>query len=223
MRFCRLLVPVGVLCFAILPAFAVDTPSSSTTNAPVFDHPPVAPDLIWPVTIATNNGKQVYQFGMQPTVTNMVVASNDLVRLQADLKKIDDQTTVLTATGKALRSDLRNNYRVIVGVMTNFTMVNPEGKKLQERITALEKELKSLQAELQKKLDADTAYKQAKSEIEAKREKFGEMEKQMKELHQKRSDTSAKAWQLQTVMDQVKQAEAAKAKEKEKKTSEAKP
>ena len=151
---------------------------------------------------------------MTPTITNMVVATNDLVQLKAQQAEIEAEIKKVSEEGGGLRKTMRSDYQDIVGVMTNFTARNEEGKKLQNRITTLETELKALKQEFQKKLDEDQAYKQARAKIEADRDSMKTIEEKNAELRKKRTDVGAKVWQLQTMVDQtLKAEEAARAQE----------
>jgi len=129
----------------LLVLFLATQESPGATNAPVvIPRPPVAPGLAYPVTVTTNeSGVPVHQFSMKPAITNMAVATNDLAQLKAQLAGIEAETQKTSDEAGTLRKTMRNDYREIVGVMTNFTARNEEGKKLQDRITALETELKT--------------------------------------------------------------------------------
>lgn len=220
--FYNYMLPLLVLCLATLNAHSEVTNADSA----VVEHPPSAPDLVFPVTVSTNaDGVVAHHFAMKPAITNMVAATNDLVQIKAQLAEIEAEVKKVSEEGGALRKTMRSDYQNIVGVMTNFTAQNPDGKKLHERIQALETELKTLKQELQKKLDEDLVYKQARAKVEADRDSMKKFEEKMAELRKKKTETGAKVWQLQTMVDQTRKAEEdeRKAKEKEKKTSDAKP
>lgn len=210
MRFCGYYtLPLLVLIFATLNAHA------ATNEEVVVEQPPTAPDLVYPVTSFTNTeGVVVHQFSMKPAVTNLVAATNDLARLKAELQTIEMEMKKASEEAGTIRTTMRNNYREIVGVMTNFTARNPEGKKLQDRITVLETELKTLKQELQAKMDGDEAFEQAKTKIDSGRDAYKKAEESLAKLGKKRVEVSARVWQLQTVVDQTR-----KAKESELKAS----
>jgi chromosome segregation ATPase len=177
------------------------------------------------MTVTTNeNGVPVHRFSMNPAITNMAVATNDLAVLKAQLEGIEAESKKAGEDGKALRNTIRNDYRAVVGVMTNFAARNPDGKKLKDRIDSLEAELKALKAEMQKKLDEDEAYKTARSKAEATRDSMKAFEKKVAGIREKQTDIGAKVWQLQTLVDQTRKAEAdaLKAKEDARKAKEAK-
>lgn len=215
--------------FFVTPVFvlflAMQTAQATTNTAVVFKHASVAPGLDFPVTVTTNeNGVPVHHFSMNPAITNMAVATNDLAVLKAQLAGIEAESKKAGEDGKALRNTIRNDYRAVVGVMTNFAARNPEGKKLKDRIDSLEAELKALKAEMQKKLDEDEAYKTARSKAEAARDSMKAFEKKVAGIREKQADIGAKVWQLQTLVDQTRKAEedALKAKEDAKKAKESK-
>jgi len=214
-----ILFPAGVLCFAAMLSIAAEIAPTVVRDTT----PPTAPDLVWPVNVSTNNGQKVYQFGMHPVITNMVVASNDLVKLQADLKQITDQMSAMTETGKTTRSSIETDFRAMVGIATNYATQNPEGKKLHERITALEAELNTLNQEMQNKLNEEQAYREAKTRMEAARSAYKTVNENVAELRKKKADASTRVWQLQTMIDQTRQAEEAALKAKEKKTEKPSP
>jgi len=199
----------------LLVLFLATQESPGATNVPVvIPRPPVAPGLAYPVTVTTNeSGVPVHQFSMKPAITNMAVATNDLAQLKAQLAGIEAETQKTSDEAGTLRKTMRNDYREIVGVMTNFTARNEEGKKLQDRITALETELKTLKQDLQKKMDDDEAYKQAKAKIEADREAYKKIEQNTAEIRKKRADVGARVWQLQTMVDRTLKEEEARANE----------
>ncbi|MEI6516506.1 MAG: hypothetical protein WCO77_11035 [bacterium] len=215
--------------FFVIPVFvlflAMQTAQAATNTAVVFQRAPVAPGLDYPMTVTTNeNGVPVHRFSMNPAITNMAVATNDLAVLKAQLEGIEAESKKAGEDGKALRNTIRNDYRAVVGVMTNFAARNPDGKKLKDRIDSLEAELKALKAEMQKKLDEDEAYKTARSKAEATRDSMKAFEKKVAGIREKQTDIGAKVWQLQTLVDQTRKAEAdaLKAKEDARKAKEAK-
>ena len=191
----------------------------ATNSMPVAaSRAPTAPGLVYPVNVATNTaGVPVYQFSMKPTVTNMVAATNDLALLKAQLAEIEAEAKKNSEHGGELRESMKTGYLETISVVTNFVVQNPEGKKLNDRITALEAELKSLKQELQKKLDEDEAYKKLKAKSESERVAFKKVEENKAELRKKRVEVSTRVLQLQAVIDQVRQAEEAALKAKDKK------
>lgn len=224
--FCKNLLPLLVLCLATLNARSeVTVIKGAITNSAVAEQPPRAPDITFPVTVSTNmDGVVAHHFPMTPTITNMVVATNDLAQLKSQQAEIEAEMKKVSEGGGVLRKTMRSDYQNIVGVMTNFPTRSPDGKKLHERIQALETELKTLKQEFQRKLDEDQAYQQARAKTEADRESMKTFEEKIAELRKKRTDVGAKVWQLQTMVDQARKAEEdeRKAKEKEKKASGAK-
>ena len=208
-----------VMTVLVTSLAAQAAPSSAvSTNVPlVIEQPPVAPDVVFPSPTVTTNkqGIQEFHFPMNPAITNMAAATNDLADLQSKLEAINKSIDVTNALGKAVRTDLRNDYRAVVGVMTNFVGRDEAGKKLHERILALETELKTLKAEFQKQLESDAEYKKARSKVEANRKQFEAVEKNMEALHQQRADMGAKVWQLKTMVERTRQEAEARAKEAE--------
>ena len=208
----KVMLPLLVLCLAALNAHAVVTNADSTVSEP----PPSAPNLVFPVTVSTNmDGVVAHHFPMTPTITNMVVATNDLAQLKSQQAEIEAEMKKVSEGGGVLRKTMRSDYQNIVGVMTNFPTRSPDGKKLHERIQALETELNALKQEFQKKLDEDAAYKQAKAKTEADRDSMKTFEENIGVLRKKRTDIGAKVWQLQTMVDQTRKAEEAERKPKE--------
>lgn len=190
--------------------------SVTATNAPVvLDAVPMAPDIaLPPPTVTTNSqGVPVYRFSMSPVVTNMTAATNDLARLEAQLQAVDKKLQSAVSHGKSLRQSIKTDYVSVVGVMTNFVSRNEDAKKIQVRIKALETELKAAQAEMKKLMDADPAFKAAKTKVVSTQQEFESMEKSMQALRAERVKLSAEVWQLRTMVDKTrKEQQAAEAK-----------
>lgn len=202
MRFCPyFLVPVLFLFCAMQNTLAA---TNGVIEADGIQAPPIAPGIVFPVTVTTNAaGVPVHQFSMTPAITNMVAATNDLAVLKVQLEAIEAESKKVSEVGGEARNKMRNGYRDLVGAMTNFPTRNPEAKKMHDRITTLESEMKELKAEYQKKMDEDEAYKLAKSKIEADQETFKNYEEKATELRKKRMDIRAKVLQLQTMVDRT--------------------
>jgi chromosome segregation ATPase len=191
-----------------------------TTVAAAQDQPAVAPDVgIPPPTITTNaDGKLAYHFSMMPVVRNMGAATNDLARLKARLEDIDAQLKTGVLRGNTYRADIKTNFVVITGVMTNFVVQNEEGKKLHARIQALETELKAARAELDSKLGEDPVFKAAKSKMESDRKGFKSTADQIEALRKERLTVDGQLYQLRAYLEKAEQ----EAKEKAERDSKAK-
>lgn len=201
----NLLLPLLVLSLTVLPALS----QVSTNASDAVQTSPKAPHLAFPVTVSTNaKGVVQHHFPMKPVITNMVAATNELAQLKAQQDALEAELKKAADEGGSLKKTIRTDYLNIVGVMTNFPARNEDGKKLHERIQALETELKGLKQEFQKLLDEDESYKQARAKVEADREAMKSFEEKLAELRRKRTDVGSKVWQLQTVVSQTLKAEA---------------
>jgi chromosome segregation ATPase len=111
---------------------------------------------------------------------------------------------------------LREGATALSAMATNTASADDEEKQLRARLDELGAQIKDVQAQLQKKLDAKPEFKKAKTKLEEDQAAYKALVEKKKELMERRGPIQMKIWKIKQLMNQERIKAEAKAKADEK-------
>ena len=147
--------------------------------------------------LTTNaTGGLVHHFNMQPVVTNMTALTNDLLVLERKVGLLEQEMKDLPQRANILRDAWMQDIKILSNISSNFVPSDAEGKKIKERMDALEKELKPLHEEMKKRLLADSEFQKAKAKLDEDAAAFKVIQDRKAKIREERGALTPQIWAL---------------------------
>lgn len=204
----------------------VAAPEAGQTNRPAVA--PIVPNAFWKELsgaaempgahhlVTNSDGKVMVQYNMHPVVTNMAALTNELPELEKQNQQLQSEMDALLAKDAPLRAAVREGATALSAIATNTASADDEEKKLRARLDELGAQIKEVQSQLQKKLDAKPEFQKAKTKFDEDQAAYKALVEKKKELMERRGPIQMKIWKIKQLLNQERIKAEAKAKADEK-------